>query len=301
MSELDRRIAGLAARQHNVIDTRDLRALGVNPSAARRRAADLRLRRLHHGVYAVGQVDQKGRWLAAVRAVGPDAVLSHRDAAALHGLRRCDRRSIEVTTSRHLRPRSGIAIHQTRALHPHDRTSVAGIPVTSIPRTLLDLAAVVDRSQLRRACEEAERLRVLDTSAIQDLLARSNGRHGLFALRALLGYDPAPTIESKSELESRFMDLIREHDLPSPRLNVLVEGFLVDAYWPAARLVVELQSYAYHSHRTAFERDHAKLARLKLAGFESLALTWRQVTTEQAGTAELIRRLLTRTTMQRTI
>jgi very-short-patch-repair endonuclease len=301
VSETDRRIAELAARQHNIIDTRDLRALGVRASAVRRRSADLRLRRLHQGVYALGQVDQKGRWLAAVRAVGPDAVLSHRDAAALHGLRRTDRRSIEVTTSRHLRPRPGIAVHQARAFHPNDRTSVAGIPVTSIPRTLLDLAEVVDRTQLRRAYEEAERLRILNTGAIEALLARSNGRRGLSAVLALLDQDPAPTTESKSELENRFMDLIREHDLPAPQLNVLVEGYLVDAYWPAARLVVELQSYGYHSHRTAFERDHAKLARLKLAGFETLALTWRQVTVEQAGTAALVGAVLTRAARRRTI
>jgi very-short-patch-repair endonuclease len=294
VSETDRRIAQVAARQHNVIDNRDLRGLGVSRSGVTRRVADLRLRRLHRGVYAVGRVGQKGRWLAAVRAVGPDAALSHRDAAALHGLRRCDRRSIEVTTSRHLRPRVGVLIHQTRVLHPNDRTSAAGIPVTSVPRTLLDLADVLDRTQLRRAYEEAERLRVLDIRAVEELVARSNGRRGVSALRALLGHDPTPAAETNSELEARFLDLIRRHDLPVPQLNVLVEGYLVDAYWPDARLVAELQGYRYHSHRTAFERDHAKLARLKLRGCETLALTWRQVTVEQATTAELVRTLLTR-------
>ena len=301
MSETDRRIAELAARQHNVIDNGDLRGLGVGRSAVRRRVADLRLRRLHRGVYAVGRVDQNGRRLAAVRAIGPDAVLSHRDAAALHALRHCDRRAVEVTTARHLRSRPGVLIHQTRALHPNDRTSAAGIPVTSIPRTLLDLADVLDRSQLRRAYEAAERLRVLDIRAVEELLTRSNGRYGVSALRALLGHDPAPAAEAKSELEARFMDLVRDHDLPVPQLNVLVEGHLVDAYWPGVRLVVELQGFRYHSHRAAFERDHAKLARLKLAGYETLALTWRQVTMEEAGTAELVRTLLVGTAANRTI
>jgi very-short-patch-repair endonuclease len=300
VSETDRRIAELAARQHNVIDTRDLRALGADRSAVARRVADRRLRRLHRGVYAVGRVDQKGRWLAAVRAVGTDAVLSHRDAAALHGLRRCDRRLVEVTTTSHLRSRPGIAVHQARVLDPRDRNTIAGIPVTSIPRTLLDLAAVVDRIPLRRAFEEAERLRVLDTRALQDLLDRSNGHRGVSALGALLAHDPAPTTESKSELEARFMDVIRDHDLPVPQLNVLVEGHLVDAYWPAARLVIELQGYQFHSHRTAFERDHAKLARLKLAGFETLAFTSRQVTMERAATARVIATLLARGGMART-
>jgi very-short-patch-repair endonuclease len=301
LSEIDRQIAQLAARQHNVIDARDLGALGVSSSAIKQRIADLRLRPLHRSVYAVGRVDRKGRWLAAVRAVGPDAVLSHRDAAALHGLRRSDPRAIEVTCPRRVRPRPGIVVHHSRVLHRCDLTAVAGIPVTSIPRTLLDLAAAVDATQLRRAYEEAERLRLLNTQEIQDLLARSNGRYGVSALRALLGHDPAAATESKTELESRFMDLVREHDLPVPQLNVLVEGYLVDAYWPAARLVVELQSYGYHSHRTAFERDHAKLARLKLAGLETLALTWRQVTAEQAATAGLVRALLARAATGRSI
>jgi very-short-patch-repair endonuclease len=300
VSDIDRQIAELAARQHNVIDIRELHALGAGGSAVRQRVADLRLRRLHRGVYAVGRLDQKGRWLAAVRAIGGDALLSHRDAAALHGLRRCDRRLVEVTSPTYVRARAGIEVHRSRVLRPQDRTNVAGIPVTSIPRTLLDLAEVVDRTQLRRAYEEAERLRVLDTRALQDLLDRSNGRRGVSALGALLAHDPAPTTESKSELEARFMDLIRDNDLPVPQLNVIVEGHLVDAYWPAARLVVELQGYEFHSHRTAFERDHAKLARLKLAGFEALAFTWRQVTMERAATARLIGTLLARGAMART-
>ncbi|MGH2992623.1 MAG: type IV toxin-antitoxin system AbiEi family antitoxin domain-containing protein [Solirubrobacterales bacterium] len=301
VSETDRQIAELAARQHSIIDVHDLRTLGVSASAVKRRVADLRLRRLHRGVYAVGQLNQRGRWLAAVRAIGAGAVLSHRDAAALHGLTRCDRRAVEVTIPRRVRSRPGIAVHHTRALHPSDRTSVADIPVTSAPRTLLDLSEVVDGTRLRRAYEEAERLRVLDVGAVEELLARSNGRHSVSALRALLGYDPAPTAEAKSELETRFMDLIRENGLPLPQLNVLVEGYLVDAYWPDARLVVELQSYGYHSQRTAFERDHAKLARLKLGGCETLALTWRQVTSEQGETVALVRMLLTRTATRRTI
>jgi very-short-patch-repair endonuclease len=300
VSDIGRQIAELAARQHNVIAIRELRALGAGGSAVRQRVADLRLRRLHRGVYVVGRLDQKGRWLAAVRAIGGSALLSHRDAAALHRLRRCDRRLVEVTSPTYVRTHAGIEVHRSRVLRPQDRTSVAGIPVTSIPRTVLDLAAVVDRTQLRRAYEEAERLRVLDTRALQDLLARSNGHRGVSALGALLAHDPALATESKSELEARFMDLIRDNDLPVPQLNVIVEGHLVDAYWPAARLVVELQGYEFHSHRTAFERDHAKLARLKLAGFEALAFTWRQVTMERAATARLIGTLLARGAMART-
>lgn len=292
MPPADRLIAQLAARQHGVVDLRDLRRLGLSDAGVKRRTADLRLRRLHRGVYSVGQINQRGRWLAAVRAMGSDAALSHRDGAALLGLRARDGRTVDVTVARHARRRSGINVHQTRALHPDDVTEVDGIPVTSVARTLLDLADVLPAFDVRRAYEAAERERALDLAAIRQLLERSNGRRGVSVLRALLGYDASLAADSKSELESRFLDLVRESNLPLPQLNVLVEGFLVDAYWPAARLVVELQSYRYHSDRHAFERDHAKFARLKWARFEVLPLTWLQVTGRPAETAAALTAIL---------
>jgi len=233
--------------------------------------------------------------MAAVLACGPGSLLSHRDAAALWGLRRSDRRAIDVTVvARARRPQRGLTVHVTHPLDGDDHTIRQGIPVTSVARTLLDLAEVVAPTQLQRAYEEAERLELLDVGAIDRVLARSNGRRRVGALRTLLAYDPGPAVRSKSELESRFLDLIRRADLPLPQVNVLVAGFLVDAYWPRARLVVELQSYGFHSHRRAFERDHAKLARLKVAGCEVLALTWRQIADEPGWVAGAVRSLLTR-------
>lgn len=233
--------------------------------------------------------------MAAVLALGPAALLSHRDAAALWGMRTTDRAAIDVTiaTRDGRRRRRGITTHRCR-IDPEDRTVREGIPVTSIPRTLLDVAAILSPTQLQRVYEKAERLRVLDVRAVQELLERSNGRRGVGTVRDLLAYDPAPASEASSELELRFLDLIREAGLPPPQVNVLVEGFVVDAYWPSARLVVELQGYAFHFDRSAFERDHARLARLKLAGFEVLALTWRQVTREPDWAAAAITTLLTR-------
>ena len=184
---------------------------------------------------------------------------------------------------------------QTRDLPPRDRTKIDGIPVTSISRTLLDLAEVLSGTQLRRAYEQAERLRILDLRAIHEVLGRANGRRGAAALRALASYDATSAVETRSELELRFLDLVREAGLPVPQVNVVVEGFVVDAYWPSAGVVVELQGYAYHSDREAFERDHARLARLKLASYEVLALTWRQVMEAPAWVAGAIWTLLGRT------
>jgi hypothetical protein len=173
---------------------------------------------------------------------------------------------------------------------------VDGIPVTSVPRTLLDLAEVSDAKGIRRAYEDAARLELLDVRAVERVLARALGRRGFTPLRDLLGYDPNPATQTRSELERLFLDRVRDGGIPPPAVNVLVEGFLVDAYWPAARLVVELDGYEYHRGRAAFERDHAKLGRLRLAGYEVLPLTHLQLTNELAWVIGAIRSLLDRAT-----
>jgi very-short-patch-repair endonuclease len=236
--------------------------------------------------------------MAAVPALGGEAALSHIAGGALHELRPATSR-VDVTVARRARRRAGIAIHQVGALDPRDRTTIDGIPVTSIPRTLLDLAEVLPHAQLQRACERAERLRVLDVAATRELLSRSNGRRGIGVLRRLLASETAPAAEAASELELRFLDLVRASGLAPSQMNVLVEGYLVDAHWPSARLVVELQGFAYHSDRGAFERDHARVARLKLAGYEVLALSWRQVTEEPAWAISAVRALLGRRVLRR--
>lgn len=292
MSVIDSLVHRLARRQHGAVSHWQLIALGVSASAIDRRVADGRLRRIHRGVYAVGELDRRGRWMAAVLACGEGALLSHRDAAMLWNLRETNRRAIDATAPgarRRSRPR--ITVHGA-ALHPDDRVEVDGIPVTSVSRTLLDLAEVVPPTQLRRAYEAAERHRHLDVDALNDVIARSNGRRGLAALLALLEYDPAPARDSKSDLESALLDLVREVGLPLPHLNVLVDGYLVDAHWPAARLVVELQSYEHHAHRQAFDRDYAKLGRLTLAGYQVLPLTDRQLKQERDWVVASLRALL---------
>jgi very-short-patch-repair endonuclease len=295
MSVIDAVIHHLASRQHGVVAVWQLIPLGVSSSAVHRRAAEGRLRRLHRGVYAVGTIDRNGYWMAAVLAGGEETFLSHREATALWDLRSSARTAIDITVvggKRGSRPR--LTVHCVRELHSNDRAEVDGIPVTSIPRTLLDLAEVVPATELRRAYEAAERHRILDFKALNELIARSNGRRGLPALLALLDYDPRTALDSKSDLESAFLDLVREAGLPLPSVNVVVEGYLVDAYWPAARLVVELQSYEHHAHRQAFDRDCAKLGRLTMAGHQMLPLTYRQLMEERAWVVGALESILLR-------
>jgi predicted transcriptional regulator of viral defense system len=162
LAAIDRELWQLAARQHGVVTTRQLRAMGMSKSAISRRVGDRRLLRVHRGVYAVGHqiATVKARWVAALLALGPDACLSHRDAAALHDLRRSDRRSVDVTVPRRgHRHLDGITVHVTEQLHPNDRSVVDKIPVTS------------GRSDLARPRSAPTRRR-----SGFELLERSNGR-----------------------------------------------------------------------------------------------------------------------------
>ena len=154
----DVRLAELAERQHGVAHYEQLRRLGLSPDAIGHRARSGRLHRQHRGVYAVGRksVPREGHWLAAVLASGPAALLSHLSAAALWGLVRDSRAVIDVTVpGRTRRGTEGIVVHNVRRLHADDGTRREGIPVTSVARTLLDVAAVVPAGRLARAIDEA--------------------------------------------------------------------------------------------------------------------------------------------------
>jgi very-short-patch-repair endonuclease len=290
MGLIDLRIAELGRGQHDVVGLGQLRELGVTEGAVRRRLSDCRLYRLFRGAYAVGspRVTQRGRWKAATLSVGAGAALSHEHAAALRDLAKA-RGPIDITVAGR-RPRSqrGIRIHRTRRLDPADIDEVDGIPVTSVARTFLDLAAATTAAELQRLWERAERLQILDVAAVRRVLAGANGRRGTARLAALLEYDPEAAAQAESELERLFLDLIRSAGLRMPHVGVLVDGYLVDTYWPEANLVVELDGYAFHHDRATWERDHRKLAELRAAGREVLSFTYRQVTEEPAWVLGLV-------------
>jgi predicted transcriptional regulator of viral defense system len=187
--------------------------LGIGRGAIAHRVAEGRLHRLYRGVYAVGHptVPGDGRLMAAVLACGEGALASHRNAGAHWGIAPYHGARIDVTTTARGRTGpAGVTVHRVRALHPEDRAVREGIPVTSVARTLLDLAEIVSPRRLERAFEGAERLRVLDAAAVQRLLERSRGRRGLRALRALLAAYCGEVPETRSPLERRFLDFCRE-------------------------------------------------------------------------------------------
>lgn len=285
--ERNRRVAELAKRQHGVVSRAQLLGLGISRRSIERRIEGSLLHRLHRGVYAVGheRLAVRGRWMAAVLACGEGALLSHRGAAALWGLAGIPRGPIDVLAE-HARRRPGIASHRG-AVDGEDRATRDGIPVTSVARTIFDLAEIVDERRLRRHFEEADRLRLIETRALRGVCARNPGRHAAARATRLLDSLELPS-DSRSALEDRFVELCREHRLPRPQLNVRLLDVEVDAVWPRARLVIELDGFAYHRHRAAFERDRARDAALQAAGYRVVRLTDRRLRSEaKAVAAEL--------------
>ena len=264
------------------------------------RVASGQLIRLHRGVYAVGhaRLRREGHWMAAVLAVGSGALLSHRDAAALHGLRPPgDHARWEVTTSGRAGSTRTIRVFGTTALDAADATTVEGIPATSVARTLVDLAGVVPARQLGKALEEAERQRCVGLAEIEDALARTARRNGpgYAAMRAALRHLQTTTVSlTRSELEDRFLALLDDHRLQRPQTNASIEGMEIDFVWPREGVAVETDGWAAHGTRRAFQDDRERSNDLTAAGWTVLRFTHGDVVARPAATAARVARALAR-------
>jgi very-short-patch-repair endonuclease len=268
-------------------------ALRLNRGSIAHRIRVGRLHRVHPGVYAVGHpiISLKGRFMAATFATGPGAVISHRSAAILHGLLGSAAARIDVTSRCRRSPGRSIRAHQTRTLAPQDVTAVDGIPVTSIARTLLDLTDVVPARHVERALDQAELLRGFDLVALEDVLARGNGRRTKKLRAALAQHRRGPTL-TRSELEEAFLALVDRAGLPRPRMNERVCGYTVDAYWPRLGLVVEIDSFKYHRTRSRFEADRRRDVALQTAGLRTARFTDLRIEYEPDAVARDLRALV---------
>jgi very-short-patch-repair endonuclease len=294
-SARERAMERMATRQHGVVALWQLIGLGFGIRAVERRIRDGRLNQLHRNVYAVGhrRSTQRSFWWAAVLAYGNESLLSHRSAAALWELSRQRAGPIDVTASMGRQGpsrREGIWIHRGR-LHPEDREERAGIPVTSVARTLFDYAEVEDFGRLEKAWEEADRLKRLRLGEVERVCERGYGRRALKPIMRLLAEARAVT-RTRSPLEDRFQDFCRHFDLPPHSTNVEVLGKEVDVLWPAAKLIAELDSWEFHSHRAAFQRDRARDTRLLVAGYRTVRVTHDRLDTEATALAAEIQALL---------
>ena len=270
--------------------------LGVTDDAIHYRVKSGRLHQLYVGVYAVGhtKLTIRGRWMAAVLACGPDAVLSHRDAGAFWQIRRSSRRLIDITApgrTRNARP--GLDVHRPRRpLEPDEWTVHDGIPVTTVARTLLDLAAVVSLDSLRYAWDDAERQKLFDLTEIQTVRGRFKRRKGLKRIDLLIAERrPLPPV-TRSRLEQMFVEFCARYGLPVPSMNVWIGEFEVDAVFPAHHVAVELDGRDYHTHPTAQERDPVRDLKLQILGYKPTRITYRRLVTKPDEVANDLRGLL---------
>jgi predicted transcriptional regulator of viral defense system len=272
------RVGVLAGKQHGRVAWHQLVALRIATSTIANWHKDGYLRRVLPKVYAVGHdaPSHEADLVAAVLYAGPGAMLSHASAAHHRALISYAPETIHAST-----PRSARSVNGWVRVHPERecvRDVYRGIAVTTIPQTLLDLAAAGDLKLLQRAIATLDYRKELHLEAIERACGR--GRRGSTRLRAALKDHRPQLAHVNGELEARFFGWCVQWGLPLPRLNVHVQGELVDAYWPQHNLVVELDGYANHSSRAQLHRDRQRDLKLRQAGLNVVRYDWRMLQSE---------------------
>jgi Transcriptional regulator, AbiEi antitoxin len=273
--KLERILAEMATASHGVVTRRALLAAGLSAEAIKRRVRCGRLLPEYPGVYRVGHraLSREATYLTAVLACGEGALLYRRAAAHLHGLVRGPAPPPEVL-ARNERRIEGILTCRSRRLDPREATVVLGIPVTTVARTLVDLAAVLEVGAVARACHEAGVRYGTTPREVEAVLARRPGSPGSGRLRGVLRGDVHVTL---STLERAFLRLLRAESLPLPETNRVASGRRVDCRWAEFRLTVELDSYRYHGSRHAWEQDRRREREARARGDEFRRYTYGDV------------------------
>jgi len=293
----DRAIGDLAARQYANITRRQLLELGVSTDAIDRAVRRGRLYRVHRGVYSLLPARARPALAveqAALLACGPSALLSHGSAARLHGVRLpgyAREVHVTVTGAAHPRSRPGLVVHRVASIDPQERVRVERLPVTSVARTLLDLAPLHTERQLAPLVDQA--LRRTSRAKLLEVVERHRGRPGARRLARLL--DPArPSADTWSKAEARLLRAIARAGLPLPECNVPIGAYVADLLWREQRVIVEYDSDAYHGGPHAFDRDRARHNDLAALGYEVLHVTERHLAEEPERVIVWIARALDR-------
>ena len=276
----------VASEQWGVVSLQQLHDCGVSADTADRWRRAGRLHTVHRGVYALGHpaIPIEGRLVAALLHAGPGALLSHRAAGWWWGLLDRDPGVIDISAPGRRRSLDGVRVH-----HPHvlDGTRWRRLPITTVPRTLLDLARTASLEQLRRALAQADYHRLLDIDQVLAVCGR--GCHGTARLRAALERHEPRIAMTRSELERRFLALLEAAGIALPEINAIVEGWTVDALWRSERVIVELDGRDNHSSPGQLERDRRKDLQLRAAGYLVVRYTWAQIITQpEAVIADLL-------------
>jgi very-short-patch-repair endonuclease len=273
----------LAARQDGVVSREQLTALEFTDKQIRRLVSVGWLHRLHHNVFAVGhpRVSQGAHLRAALLSLGPRSFLSHRTAAAVHGLRSINIHEIEVTlVGSAARLRDGVRVHRTQTEPHRDDVRTRGdLRVSSVPRLLIELAGREPAAELERLVTEAVHKRLLrpdsrdGLASLEAALTRHARHPGMVTLTAVLA-TYLRTESSKSRLERAFDRILAEHpEIPDPLRNIDIDHWEIDRFWPEHNLAVELDGRPYHIAAGEMERDRIKDAALLRRGITPLRFT----------------------------
>ncbi len=292
---LSARVWELARKQHAVIARRQLLALGASSAWVEHRIRVGRLHPLMRGVYAIGrpEVTRLGWLMAAVLRVGPGAFLSHASAAELWRMRRRAEGPIHVsTTARGSRSAPGIRIHRRSGLRTADVVEYLGIPVTIPLVTLVDIARGIPPAELEAAVIEADKLDLITPTRLRAGLEELPAVPGSRRLRRLL--DRHALALTDSELERRFLRIVRAARLPEPLTQQRVNGFRVDFFWPDLGLVVETDGLRYHRTPAQQAKDRRRDQVHAAAGLASLRFTHAQVRYEAESVEATLRAVTAR-------
>lgn len=296
---------GLALQQHGALALWQLAELGLTRQAVCSRVAAHRLHRIHQGVYALvppGLLQPLGHTMAAVLACGHGAALSHHSAGSLLNLMQSHRAVIDVTvSSRNGHRRAGIQIHRSSTLRPEDIKRVQGIPCTTPSRTILDLAGVLPRRRLERLLDEAEAEQLFDLEGLVEQLNHNTGRsRAVSALRRVLDEHQVGSTATDNDFGELFLAFSREMGLPDPEVQPwldLGDGEMMirpDFVWREQRLIVETDGAKHHDTRLRFEQDRRRDQRAAAAGFQTIRVTKRQLTTDRDRLGQTLRTVVTR-------
>ncbi|HEY8763726.1 MAG TPA: type IV toxin-antitoxin system AbiEi family antitoxin domain-containing protein, partial [Solirubrobacteraceae bacterium] len=286
-------VVEVALRQHGNLTRRQLLNAGFNDDGIRYWVRRGWLYRVYRSVYAVGRPPQTAleRASAAVLACGPTAALSHLPALALWGLAGWPASVEEVVVSEDRRP-SGIRAHRVSTLLPRDVRRRHGIRITSPARTMLDCTPSLTDRRLTRVVNEAKRTKLLKPHHLTDLLIRCPTHPGAPKLRRFA--ESEATGPTRSELEDLFLALCEEHKLPRPKVNTQVNGYEVDFYFEAEKLIVEVDGWDFHRSRDAFERDRSRDSDASEAGIETIRITYHRISQRPEREAVRLHKVLTR-------
>ena len=267
-------LAGMAARQFGVVSWDQLRGLGYTKAAISRAVSAGRLHALHRTVFAVGHqgLNRHGLCLAAVMFRGEGALVSHQSAVWLWGLERTLELPVHVSVRWRGHAQDAIGLHHCPALRDMDTAATERIPVTAVPRTLLDYASEARTLRLERAIDRADRLGLLDLAAVDLITDEVRGHRGRGPLRrAMIIYREKGFTRSGGE--KRMLAALADAGIQRPAVNSFVDGYELDFYWESERLAVELDSWEHHRGRRSFEEDRKRQDDLSMAGIETIRIT----------------------------